>query len=124
MMRQASTATDHVTPHTHDSTTAPKRRNAVVRGRKRLLRHGRRHVERLSPHPFQPSRGEKEKLGSWNRGQALRCTFHIAVHAVRPLDHPPHLPFISHRFDGPQVICYAPHNLALATASRRLNQAE
>ncbi|MEK7236341.1 MAG: hypothetical protein AAB242_06960, partial [Nitrospirota bacterium] len=29
-----------------------------------LLRYGRRHVERLSPHPFQPSReGEKERNG-------------------------------------------------------------
>jgi hypothetical protein len=44
---------------THDYKTAPKRRNAVVRGSHHLVRYSRRHVERLSPHPFQPSRREK-----------------------------------------------------------------
>jgi hypothetical protein len=50
----------------HDSKTAPKRRNAVVRGRQHPLRFGRRHVEHLSPHHFQPSRREKIKTrGPW-----------------------------------------------------------
>src|SRR2546425_7211681 len=40
---------------THSSNTAPKRRNAVARGRQQLLRYGRRHGEHLTPHPFQPS---------------------------------------------------------------------
>src|SRR6267143_3113170 len=62
MMRWASTATPTVSPlTTHDSNTAPKRRNVVVRGRQHLLRYGRRHGEHLTPHPFQPSRREKGK---------------------------------------------------------------
>src|SRR6267143_2372208 len=62
MMRWASTATPSVSPlTTHDSNTAPKRRNVVVRGRQQLLRYGRRHGEHLTPHPFQPSRRVKGK---------------------------------------------------------------
>ena len=60
MMRWGSIATHpalHPTPH--DSKTAPKRRNAFVRDRHHLLKYGRRHVERLTPHPF-PAETKRE----------------------------------------------------------------
>lgn len=62
VMRSSSTATPTVSHlATHDSKTAPKRCNAVVRGRQCLLIYGRRNVECLSPHPFQLSRRDKEE---------------------------------------------------------------
>jgi hypothetical protein len=78
MMREASTASEpHLT--THDSKTAPKRRNAVVRGRHPLFKYGRRHGERLNPHPFQPSREGEE---NWEIAPVQLNRFRIAVQVV------------------------------------------